>query len=127
MASFGWKRRIGEKVSRATSRQFEADAADDRGLAGEEDDEGWVLAAKRRKEGLVGGCVEKSRRLKDEGASLAENRRYQCNLSPSSQVLDGILIPFLNTRQLAILLRSFSYLRNTAVILFLFRSAICTE
>uniref|UniRef100_A0A8B9BMY0 Uncharacterized protein n=1 Tax=Anser brachyrhynchus TaxID=132585 RepID=A0A8B9BMY0_9AVES len=77
MASFGWKRRIGEKVSRATSRQFEADAADDRGLAGEEDDEGWVLAAKRRKEGLVGGCVEKSRRLKDEGASLAENRRYQ--------------------------------------------------
>lgn len=75
MASFGWKRRIGEKVSRATSRQFEADAADDRGLPEEEEDDGCVPAAKRRKEGRGGGSAEQSRRLKDEGASLAENRR----------------------------------------------------
>ncbi|NWZ32095.1 TTC33 protein, partial [Asarcornis scutulata] len=77
MASFGWKRRIGEKVSRATSRQFEADAADDRGLPEDEEDDGCVPAAKRRKEGRGGGSAEQSRRLKDEGASLAESRRYR--------------------------------------------------
>lgn len=80
MASFGWKRKIGEKVSKATSQQFEAEAADDKGL-GEDDDASWVLAAKRRKEVLLEDCVRKSKELKDEGANLAENMRYYCCLT----------------------------------------------
>ncbi|POI33403.1 hypothetical protein CIB84_002844, partial [Bambusicola thoracicus] len=73
MASFGWKRKIGEKVSRATSQQFEAEAADEKGPGGDEDED-WVHASKRRREVLLEDCVKKSQRLKDEGASLAENR-----------------------------------------------------
>ncbi|NXC25512.1 TTC33 protein, partial [Campylorhamphus procurvoides] len=69
MASFGWKRRIGEKVSKATSQQFEAEAADEKDVA-DDDDGNWVHAAKRRKEILLED-------LKDEGADLAENRRYR--------------------------------------------------
>ncbi|NXN72726.1 TTC33 protein, partial [Himantopus himantopus] len=76
MASFGWKRKIGEKVSKATSQQFEAEAADDKGLA-DDDDANWVHATKRRKEILLEDCVKKSKELKDEGANLAENRRYR--------------------------------------------------
>ncbi|XP_054666257.1 5'-AMP-activated protein kinase catalytic subunit alpha-1 isoform X4 [Grus americana] len=76
MASFGWKRKIGEKVSKATSQQFEAEAADDKDLA-DDDDANWVHATKRRKEILLEDCAKKSKELKDEGASLAENRRYR--------------------------------------------------
>ncbi|XP_013816527.1 tetratricopeptide repeat protein 33 isoform X1 [Apteryx mantelli] len=76
MASFGWKRKIGEKVSKATSQQFEAEAADDKGLA-DDDEDNWVHATKRRKEVLLEDCMKKSKQLKDEGANLAENRRYR--------------------------------------------------
>lgn len=76
MASFGWKRKIGEKVSRATSQQFEAEAADEKG-AGESEDGNWLHASKRRKETLQEGCKQRSKQLKDEGAHLAENKRYQ--------------------------------------------------
>lgn len=76
MASFGWKRKIGEKVSKATSQQFEAEAADDKDLAADDADANWVNATKRRKEILLEDCVKKSKELKDEGANLAENRRY---------------------------------------------------
>lgn len=75
MASFGWKRKIGEKVSKVTSQQFEAEAADEKDVA--ENDEGnWLHAIKRRKEILLEDCAEKSKQLKDEGANLAENKRY---------------------------------------------------
>ncbi|XP_011799800.1 PREDICTED: tetratricopeptide repeat protein 33 isoform X3 [Colobus angolensis palliatus] len=76
MASFGWKRKIGEKVSKVTSQQFEAEAADEKDVV--DNDEGnWLHAIKRRKEILLEGCAEKSKQLKDEGASLAENKRYR--------------------------------------------------
>uniref|UniRef100_A0A8D0J834 Tetratricopeptide repeat domain 33 n=1 Tax=Sus scrofa TaxID=9823 RepID=A0A8D0J834_PIG len=76
MASFGWKRKIGEKVSKVTSQQFEAEAADEKDTV--ENDEGnWLQAVKRRKEILLEGCAEKSKQLKDEGANLAENKRYR--------------------------------------------------
>nr|XP_020735307.1 tetratricopeptide repeat protein 33 isoform X1 [Odocoileus virginianus texanus] len=76
MASFGWKRKIGEKVSKVTSQQFEAEAADEKDAVGK--DEGiWLHAVKRRKESLLEGCAEKSKQLKDEGATLAENKRYR--------------------------------------------------
>lgn len=77
MASFGWKRKVGEKVSKSAVRQFEAEAekAEDgrrgggRG-GGEEVD--WDHAIKRRRETLQDDCTTKSKRLKDEGAQLAE-------------------------------------------------------
>ncbi|XP_060046967.1 tetratricopeptide repeat protein 33 [Erinaceus europaeus] len=76
MASFGWKRKIGEKVSKATSQQFEAEAADEKD--GVENDGGsWLPAVKRRKDAVLEGCAERSQQLKDEGASLAENKRYR--------------------------------------------------
>ncbi|NXD09068.1 TTC33 protein, partial [Nothocercus nigrocapillus] len=76
MASFGWKRKIGEKVSKATSQQFEAEAADDTSQVEDEEDN-WVHAAKRRKEVLLEDCLRKSKQLKEEGANLAENSRYR--------------------------------------------------
>ncbi|XP_008840318.1 tetratricopeptide repeat protein 33 isoform X2 [Nannospalax galili] len=76
MASFGWKRKIGEKVSKATSQQFEAEAADEK-AGGENENGSWLHASKRRKETLQEGCAQKSKQLKDEGASLAENKRYR--------------------------------------------------
>ncbi|EDL03379.1 RIKEN cDNA 2900001O04, isoform CRA_b [Mus musculus] len=77
MASFGWKRRIGEKVSKATSQQFEAEAADEKDAA-ENEDGNWLQASKRRKETLQEGCKQRSQQLKDEGAQLAENKRSCC-------------------------------------------------
>ncbi|XP_052631502.1 5'-AMP-activated protein kinase catalytic subunit alpha-1-like isoform X1 [Harpia harpyja] len=76
MASFEWKRKIGEKVSKAASQQFEAEAGDDKDLVDDDDDVNWVHATKRRKEILLEDCVKKSKQLKDESASLAENRRW---------------------------------------------------
>ncbi|KAM8816953.1 tetratricopeptide repeat protein 33 [Rhynchonycteris naso] len=76
MASFGWKRKIGEKVSKVTAQQFEAEAADEKDVA-EGDDASWPRTLKRRRESLLGSCAERSQQLKDEGATLAENKRYQ--------------------------------------------------
>uniref|UniRef100_A0A8B9M574 Uncharacterized protein n=1 Tax=Accipiter nisus TaxID=211598 RepID=A0A8B9M574_9AVES len=59
MASFEWKRKIGEKVSKAASQQFEAEAGDDKDLV-DDDDVNWVHATKRRKEILLEDCVKKS-------------------------------------------------------------------
>uniref|UniRef100_A0A8D0HFR0 Uncharacterized protein n=1 Tax=Sphenodon punctatus TaxID=8508 RepID=A0A8D0HFR0_SPHPU len=72
MASFGWKRKVGDKVSKTTSQQFEAEAADDQGLI-DNDEVDWLHATKRRKEILLESCLEKSKRLKDDGALLAED------------------------------------------------------
>ncbi|XP_029921287.1 tetratricopeptide repeat protein 33 [Myripristis murdjan] len=82
MASFGWKRKAGEKVSKSIVRQFEAEA----GKAGDDDDDDdeacandevdWLHAIKRRREVLLEDCSAKSKRLKDEGALLAEQGRH---------------------------------------------------
>ncbi|KAM9735703.1 tetratricopeptide repeat protein 33 isoform 1-T3 [Menidia menidia] len=77
MASFGWKRKIGERVSKSAVQQFEADedkAKDDRPGSDEEVD--WLHAIKRRKEILLEDCAAKSKRLKDEGTVLAEQSRH---------------------------------------------------
>uniref|UniRef100_A0A8C7DYV4 Tetratricopeptide repeat domain 33 n=1 Tax=Naja naja TaxID=35670 RepID=A0A8C7DYV4_NAJNA len=76
MASFGWKRKIGEKVSKVTSQQFEAQAADEQGLV-DNSEVDWLQEAKRKKGLLLEDCVAQSKHLKDEGAILAENGRYQ--------------------------------------------------
>ncbi|XP_029434048.1 tetratricopeptide repeat protein 33 [Rhinatrema bivittatum] len=74
MASFGWKRKAGEKVSKTVSQQFEADAADE-GLIDSEEGE-WLHSIKRKKEILLEDNTLKSKRLKEEGTCLAENGRY---------------------------------------------------
>nr|XP_033788221.1 tetratricopeptide repeat protein 33 [Geotrypetes seraphini]XP_033788230.1 tetratricopeptide repeat protein 33 [Geotrypetes seraphini] len=75
MASFGWKRKAGEKVSKSVSQQFEADAADDQGLIDTEEGD-RLHAIKRKKEIAPEDNNVKSKRLKDEGMCLAENGRY---------------------------------------------------
>ncbi|XP_069024943.1 tetratricopeptide repeat protein 33 [Embiotoca jacksoni] len=77
MASFGWKRKAGEKVSKSVVQQFEAqeEKAEERGPSqGEEVD--WLHVIKRRREILLEDCAAKSKRLKDEGAQLAERGRH---------------------------------------------------
>ncbi|XP_072904088.1 tetratricopeptide repeat protein 33 [Hemitrygon akajei] len=74
MTSFGWKRKVGEKVSKAASQVFEAAAEEDGELVDADVD--WLHAAKRRRETLLEDCAVKSKRLKDEGAFLSENGRY---------------------------------------------------
>ncbi|XP_054842817.1 tetratricopeptide repeat protein 33 [Eublepharis macularius] len=75
MASFGWKRKIGEKVSKVTSQQFEAQAADEQGL--DSDEANGLPEAKKKKGLLHEDCLAQSKQLKDEGAALAENERYR--------------------------------------------------
>lgn len=75
MASFGWKRKVGEKVSKTTVQQFEKDSeqADDEVVEKEGVD--WLPVIKRRREVLLEDCAAKSKRLKDEGMLLAEQGR----------------------------------------------------
>lgn len=81
MASFGWKRKVGEKVSKSVVQQFEAEAekaeAEGPGVEEEQEEEevNWLHAIKRRREILLEDCAAKSKRLKDEGAQLAEQGR----------------------------------------------------
>ncbi|XP_044132640.1 tetratricopeptide repeat protein 33 [Bufo gargarizans] len=72
MASFGWKRKIGERVSKVTSQNFEKESADE-SINAESDDVDWLHSIKRKKEILLEDNIAKSKRLKDEGALLALN------------------------------------------------------
>ncbi|KAM7392594.1 hypothetical protein PAMA_007621 [Pampus argenteus] len=83
MASFGWKRKVGEKVSKSAVQQFEAeaetspDAGGGGGGGGGQDEEvDWLHAIKRRREILLEDCAARSKRLKDEGALMAEEGRH---------------------------------------------------
>ncbi|XP_036386030.1 tetratricopeptide repeat protein 33 [Megalops cyprinoides] len=79
MASFGWKRKVGEKVSKAAVQLFEAEAETEaEGAVHEPDNDevDWLHAIKRRREALLEDCAAKSKRLKDEGALLAEEGRH---------------------------------------------------
>lgn len=77
MASFGWKRKVGEKVSKSVVQQFQAEAEKASDHGGSQDEEvDWLHAIKRRREVLLEDCAAKSQRLKDEGALLAEEGRH---------------------------------------------------
>uniref|UniRef100_A0A1A8F0K5 Tetratricopeptide repeat domain 33 n=1 Tax=Nothobranchius korthausae TaxID=1143690 RepID=A0A1A8F0K5_9TELE len=78
MASFGWKRKIGERVSKSAVQQFEAEAErpEEEDGAGADEEVDWLHAIKRRREVLLDDCASKSKRLKDEGALLAEQGRH---------------------------------------------------
>ncbi|XP_006796869.1 tetratricopeptide repeat protein 33 [Neolamprologus brichardi] len=77
MASFGWKRKVGEKVSKSVVQQFEAEAekAVDDGPS-QDPEVDWLHAIKRRREILLEDCAAKSKRLEEEGALLAEHGRH---------------------------------------------------
>uniref|UniRef100_A0A3Q2CI30 Uncharacterized protein n=1 Tax=Cyprinodon variegatus TaxID=28743 RepID=A0A3Q2CI30_CYPVA len=74
MASFGWKRKIGERVSKSVVEQFEAEEERSEGNSEVDRDEevDWLHAIKRKKEILLEDCAAKSMRLKEEGTRLAE-------------------------------------------------------
>ncbi|KAM9331010.1 tetratricopeptide repeat protein 33 [Gastrophryne carolinensis] len=74
MASFGWKRKIGEKVSKETSQHFEKESAGEEGII--DSDVDWLHSVKRKKSILLEDNITKSKRLKDEGALLALNGRH---------------------------------------------------
>lgn len=87
MASFGWKRKVGERVSRSVVRQFEAEEEKAEDGGAEEEEVDWLHAVKRRREVLLEDCAAKSRRLKDEGALLAEQGRSgHTNTTPATDV-----------------------------------------
>ncbi|KAJ7988350.1 hypothetical protein DPEC_G00322650 [Dallia pectoralis] len=77
MASFGWKRKVGERVSKAAVQQFEAAAErpDEDGVDKEAEVD-WLHAIKRRREVLLEDCAAKSKRLEEEGAVLAQEGRH---------------------------------------------------
>ncbi|KAM9821169.1 tetratricopeptide repeat protein 33 [Neosynchiropus ocellatus] len=76
MASFGWKRKVGEKVSKSVVQQFEEAQVSHSGRRQDEDEVDWLHAVKRRREVLLEDCEAKSKRLKEEGSSLAEQGRH---------------------------------------------------
>ncbi|XP_075444736.1 tetratricopeptide repeat protein 33 isoform X2 [Ascaphus truei] len=76
MASFGWKRKIGEKVSKSTSQHFEAEAADEVDVT-DRDEVDWLHAVKRKKEILLEDNIKKSKQLREEGSFLAQNGSHQ--------------------------------------------------
>lgn len=73
MASFTWNRKIGDKISKAAQQRFEAESAKAEIIELEGVD--WLPAIKRRCEVLLEDSAAKSKRLKDEGAVLAEQSR----------------------------------------------------
>ncbi|XP_062844489.1 tetratricopeptide repeat protein 33 [Trichomycterus rosablanca] len=75
MDSFGWKRKVGEKVSKTAVQQFQAESEE---VMYNEETEGvdWLHAIKRRREVLLEDCAFKSKRLEEEGALLATEGRH---------------------------------------------------
>ncbi|XP_068190247.1 tetratricopeptide repeat protein 33 [Antennarius striatus] len=76
MASFGWKRKVGEKVSKSALQQFEAEAEKPEDGGGQVEEVDWLQSIKRRREILQEDCTAKSKRLKAEGEQLAEQGRH---------------------------------------------------
>ncbi|KAM4634706.1 tetratricopeptide repeat protein 33 [Polymixia lowei] len=76
MASFGWKRKAGEKVSKSMVQQFEAETEKTNDGPCKDEEVDWLHAIKRRRVVLLEDCAAKSSRLKDEGALLAEQGRH---------------------------------------------------
>ena len=79
MTTFGWKRKLGDNVSKSATSKFQeateqrdSDSCDDGEQASSQH---WVKVAKQRKAGLLEDAQSKSKRLKEEGAILAEAER----------------------------------------------------
>lgn len=63
-------------MSKAVVQQFEAEAEKANVKLDKEDEVDWLHAIKRRREVLLEDCAAKSMRLKDEGATMAEQGRH---------------------------------------------------
>lgn len=72
--AFNWKRKAGDKVALDLSNAFEKDAIDESADPPEGVD--WLSGYKRRRNLLLEDCAQKSRRLKQEGTTLAELERF---------------------------------------------------
>ncbi|KAH7971111.1 hypothetical protein HPB49_018836 [Dermacentor silvarum] len=68
--TFGWKRKASGKVATDLSAAFEGNCADDN--ADPPDGVDWLSGYKRRRNLLLEDCAQKSRRLRQEGTTLAE-------------------------------------------------------
>ena len=83
MTSFGWKRKSGEKVSRTATAAFEEDALNEKEVDAATLGEGeidWLSlqqSVKRSKVIPLEDSLAKANRLKNEGAVLAEEKRYK--------------------------------------------------
>ena len=75
MTSFGWKRKLGAKLSKEASSKFESlgPTEDEGGL--ESSDGPWEAFSKKRRVNLLEDAASKSKRLKAEGEILAEAGR----------------------------------------------------
>ncbi|KAK3090260.1 hypothetical protein FSP39_010483 [Pinctada imbricata] len=76
MTSFGWKRKLGEKVSHKKSTAFEEEAKDEDNDVIERGDVDWLTLLPNRKVIRLEDAQAKSARLKAEGSLLAESERY---------------------------------------------------
>lgn len=76
MTSFGWKRKIGGKISKGASTTFTSNApSDDEDEAIASGDVDWITLGPKRKVMVLEDAVIKARRLASEGAVLAEAER----------------------------------------------------
>ncbi|XP_072024049.1 tetratricopeptide repeat protein 33-like [Amphiura filiformis] len=80
MTSFGWKRKIGDNVSKNATNKFQEVTGTQETEEEDEVEDGdalkWLEVAKKRKLLLLEDARAKSLRLKDEGTVLAEAERY---------------------------------------------------
>ncbi|XP_061603936.1 tetratricopeptide repeat protein 33 isoform X2 [Phyllopteryx taeniolatus] len=111
MASFGWKRKAGERVSKSAARHFEEADQERNDADGQVD---WQQAVKRRRETLLGDCAAESQRLKEEGTALAEQNRHReavkkwdeaIQLTPDDPLLHEMKAQALRSFQVAVHLR----------------------
>lgn len=96
MTTFGWKRKSTLSSSAAAVFTDESKIGYDPETNEVEEGVDWLSAAKRRRLILLEDSIAKSKRLREEGALLAENERYweaikywdeAIQLTPDSAVL----------------------------------------
>jgi tetratricopeptide (TPR) repeat protein len=76
MTSFGWKRKIGATVSKASSKAFEEDSKDEDVSALESGEIDWLHLAATKKVFTLEDAESKSKRLQSEGTLLADDERF---------------------------------------------------
>ncbi len=75
MATFGWKKKIGAKVSKSAAQAFEAESKDDEDEALTSGEVDWLCLAPQKNTLVLEDARLKSERLQQEGATLAEAER----------------------------------------------------
>jgi len=77
MTTFGWKKKVGERVSKRTAQKFEEDTKEEDDPGIEEGTIDWLsLSQRSSKVVCLEDNVAKSKRLRQEGTILAEQERY---------------------------------------------------